>query len=117
MGICWMATEEGLTREISNYSKSQSAFSMLIPGMRRYLDIPDRASLVCPKPLLLYAGRKDGLFSQADTDAAFARIRDVYEAHGVGDNFVSQWWDVPHCFNKEMQKRAFDWLEGVFEQV
>jgi dienelactone hydrolase len=117
MGICWMATEESLTRESSNYSKSQSAFSMVIPGMRRYLEIPDRASLACPKPLLLYAGRKDGLFSQAGTDAAFERIREVYDAHGAGENFVSQWWDVPHCFNREMQKAGFDWLEGVFEKI
>jgi dienelactone hydrolase len=113
LGICWMATEESLTRTPSNYSKSQSAFSMLIPGMRRYLEIPDRASLSCPKPLLLYAGRQDGLFSQAGTDAAFAHIRAVYDAHGAGENFISQWWDVPHCFNQEMQGAAFDWLERV----
>ena len=27
--------------------------------------------------------------------------------HGAGENFVSQWWDVPHCFNREMQRVAF----------
>lgn len=75
IGVCWMATQESLMREPNNQNRSQSAFSMLIPGMRRYLEIPDVASLACPRPLLLYAGRRDGLFPPEGTDDAFARIR------------------------------------------
>ena len=114
IGICWMATQESLMRQPTNQNTSQSAFAMLIPGMRRYLEIPDIASLACPKPLLLYAGRRDGLFSQAGTDAAFARIREVYAQHGAAEHFASCWWDTPHCFNRQMQQAAFDWLEDIF---
>jgi len=114
IGICWMATQESLMRAPGNQNTSQSAFSMLIPGLRRYLEITDIASLVCPRPLLLYAGRQDGLFSHTGTDAAFDRIRTVYAAHGAAENLVCQWWDTPHCFNRQMQQAAFDWLEDMF---
>lgn len=111
IGICWMATQRSLMAAPSNYNQSKSGFSMLIPGMRRYLEIPDVASLACPKPLLLYAGRQDGLFTHDGTDAAWARIAEVYADHGAAANFSSRWWDVPHCFNRPMQQAAFDWLE------
>lgn len=116
IGICWMATQRSCMLAPANQNQSQSAFSMLIPGMRRYLEIPDIASLVCPRPMLLYSGRRDGLFSHEGTDAAFARITEVYEAHDAAQNLVCQWWDTPHCFNRSMQQSAFDWLENVFEQ-
>jgi dienelactone hydrolase len=111
MGICWMATQESLMRGLNNMNTSQSAFAMLVPGLRRYLEIPDIASLGCPKPLLLYAGKRDGLFPHAGTEAAWSRIRTVYEDQGVADRLVCQWWDVPHCYNRQMQQHAFDWLE------
>lgn len=111
IGICWMSTQQHLMAGPSNYNQSQSAYSMLIPGMRRYLEIPDFASLACPKPLLLYAGRQDGLFTHEGTDAAFARIAEVYADHSASQHFSSRWWDVPHCFNRAMQQDAFDWLE------
>lgn len=113
IGICWMATQESLMRGLNNQNRSASAFSMLAPGMRRYLEIPDVASLACPKPLLLYAGRQDGLFPHAGTDAAFDRLRAVYQEHGAADRLVTEWWDVPHQFDTDMQRQAFDWLAGV----
>ena len=117
IGVCWMSTQESLMRRPSNQSRSQSAFSMLIPGQRRYLEIPDVASLCCPKPLLLYSGRRDGLFSREGTEAAWTRIRGVYRDHDVPDRLVCRWWDTPHCFNREMQAQAFDWLESQLNRV
>ncbi len=113
IGICWMATQESMMREPTNQNQSVSAYSMLIPGMRRYLEIPDVASLACPRPMLLYAGRQDGLFSHTGTDAAFDRIQTVYAEHGAADQLTCQWWDTPHCFSRTMQQAAFDWLQRV----
>lgn len=116
VGICWMATQESLMRQPNNQNRSQSAYSMLIPGMRRWLEIPDVASLVCPRGLLLYAGRQDELFPEHGTEAAFARIRSVYQDHGCPESFVGQWWDRPHCFDRQMQDAAFDWLGRALQQ-
>lgn len=113
IGVCWMATQESLMRGVNNQNKSGSAFSMLLPGMRRDLEIPDLASLACPKPMLLYAGEQDGLFPRQGTEAAFERIRRVYRDHGAAAGLVTEWWDVPHQFDPAMQDKAFDWLAGV----
>ena len=51
--ICWMNTTEHLMTLTNNQNKGGSAYSMLIPNLRRYLDYPHTASIACPKPSLL----------------------------------------------------------------
>ena len=79
--------------------------------MARDLDFPDVASLACPRPFLLMAGRRDALYPVEGVEEAFAKIRAVYESQGVRDQVETRWYDVPHCFNVEMQEYAFDWLD------
>jgi hypothetical protein len=84
---------------------------MVHPGLRRFLDYPDVASIACPKPLLVYAGRQDGLFPVPSVEDAFAKMRRVWQSQGVAGRLETRVWDVPHVFSREMQDAAFAWLE------
>ncbi|HNR29987.1 MAG TPA: alpha/beta hydrolase family protein [Candidatus Hydrogenedentes bacterium] len=109
--ICWMGTTEALMAPGNNQTKGQSAFSMLVPNLRNYLDYPDVAAIACPKPTLYYNGEQDPLFPVPGVEAAYARIRRVYESQGAGDRLVTKLWPVPHVFNLEMQEETFTWLD------
>ncbi|NUM56916.1 MAG: dienelactone hydrolase family protein [Candidatus Hydrogenedentes bacterium] len=113
--ICWMGDTPTLTAPGNNQTKGQSAFSMLIPGLRNELDYPDVASIACPKPMLFYNGAEDGLFPVPGVEASYAKMRAVWEAQGAGDRLVTKLWPVPHEFNAAMQDEAFAWLDTVLK--
>lgn len=114
--ICWMGTTEALMAPGNNQTKGQSAFSMLVPNLRNFLDYPDVAAIACPKPMLFYNGVEDSLFPVPGVEAAYARIRRVYESQNASDRLVTKLWPVPHVFNIEMQEEAFAWLDRWLRQ-
>jgi hypothetical protein len=73
-----------------------------VPGLHRHLDLPDVASLMMPRPLLVQQCRRDGLFPLEGMETA-----------GLADRFTSRFYDVPHEFNVAMQEDAFSWLDDV----
>lgn len=109
--ICWMGDTPTLTTPGNNQTTGQSAYSMLYPGLRNFLDYPDVASLACPKPMLFYNGTEDGLFPVSGVKACYDKLRLVWREQGCGDRLVTKLWNVPHVFNREMQAEAFDWLD------
>jgi len=111
VAICWMATVRGLMVPGNNQTTGQSAFTMTHPALLKELDYPDIASLACPKPMLFYNGRKDTLFPVASVEAAYQKIRAVWQSQGANDRLVTKLWDVPHVFDRSMQREAFEWLD------
>ena len=95
-----------------NQTRGQSAYTMLHPDLPNHLDYPDVASIACPKPMLFYNGRQDGLFPVPGVEDAYRRMRKIWEGQHAGDRLVTKLWDVPHQFNRNMQAEAFDWLDG-----
>jgi len=108
--ICWLGDTPTLMSPGNNQTKGQSAYSMSVPGLRNLMDYADVASIACPKPMLYFNGTKDPLFPVAGVESAFATIREVYAAAGKLEELDTRMWDVPHEFNQEMQRAAFDWL-------
>jgi len=108
--ICWMATTASLMVPGNNQTGGQSAFSMLIPGISNHLDIPDIASIACPKPMLFYNGEQDMLFPIPGVRDAYARMRRVWDGQAAGERLETKLWSVPHVFTREMQDEAFAWL-------
>ena len=84
---------------------------LFTPGMTRHLDFPDIASLTCPHPLLIIAGRQDPLFPVPSVDAAFDTLRRVYTSQNALKRLETHWYDAPHRFSLPMQALAFDWLD------
>lgn len=113
--ICWMNTTEYLMTLTNNQNKGGSAYAMLIPGIRNYMDYPHVASITCPKPMLFFNGTKDKLFPVEGVKDAYAIIQNVWKEQNVEDKLVTKLWDEPHTFNKKMQKETLEWLQSIFK--
>jgi len=109
--ICWMGDTPTLTTPGNNQTRGQSAYSMIHPNLRNFLDYPDVASIACPKPMLFYNGKQDRLFPVAGVEACYEKLQRVWHDQGAQDQLVTQLWDVPHVFNREMQAKAFQFLD------
>ncbi len=77
-----------------------------LPGLHRYLDLPDVASLHAPKPLLVQQCAQDRLFPPEGMKEAVEKIAAVYAKAGVKERFTAKFYDVPHLFTKAMQDEA-----------
>ena len=109
--VCWMNTTEYLMTLTNNQNKGGSAYAMLIPGLRRYLDYPHVASIACPKPTLFFNGTRDKLFPTEGVEDAYRDMRAVWESQGASDRLVTKLWDEKHFFNREMQKETLEFFD------
>ena len=108
--ICWMDIMEQQMSQSNKRNKGGSAFSMLIPGLRNYLDYPHIASIACPKAMLFFNGSKDKLFPPEGVLSAYEEMQKVWQSQSAGSKLITKMWDVPHVFNKEMQKEVVDFF-------
>ena len=109
--ICWMNTTEHLMTLTNNQNKGGSAYAMLIPALRRYLDYPHVASIACPKPTLFFNGTHDKLFPIEGVRDAYREMEAVWKSQGASDHLVTKLWDEKHFFNKEMQKETLEFFD------
>jgi hypothetical protein len=82
-----------------------------LPGLHRYLDLPDVASLHAPNPLLVQQCSQDRLFPPVGMKDSVEKIAAVYAKADAKDRFTSRFHDVPHQWTRPMQDEAFDWLD------
>lgn len=109
--ICWMNTTEHLMTLTNNQNKGGSAYAMLIPALRRYMDYPHVASIACPKPTLFFNGTRDKLFPIEGVRDAYQEMEAVWKSQGASDHLVTKLWDEKHFFNKEMQKETLEFFD------
>lgn len=109
--ICWMNSTEHLMTLTNNQNKGGSAYAMLIPALRRYLDYPHVASIACPKPTLFFNGTRDKLFPIEGVKDAYQEMEAVWKSQGASDRLVTKLWDEKHFFNKEMQKETLEFFD------
>lgn len=108
--VCWMNTTEYLMTVDNNQNKGGSAYSMLLPGIRKYMDYPHVASIACPKPSLFFNGSRDKLFPAAGVEDAYRQMREVWDSVGASDRLVTKMWDEKHFFNKKMQEEVLEFF-------
>ena len=82
-----------------------------IPGLTRYLDLPDVMSLTAPNPLFIQQCAADFLFEKGGMFGACRKIGDVYDSIGQRDKYKFKFYDNDHEFNIRMQEDAFDWFD------
>ncbi len=112
MAICWMTTLKGVMVPGNNIIRGQSAFYMTHPGLARYLDYPDVASVASPKPMLFYHGELDTLFPLESVQEAFQKMRQVWQSQKADDKLETKIWPgLKHEFTQDQQKEAFQWLD------
>lgn len=110
----WMATADGLMVPGSSTLRGSSSFQMMHPGLLRWLDYPDVASLAAPKPALFFAGATDKLFPVTSVREAYAKMARVWQAWGAADGFEAIVRPGGHEFPREVQDYAYDWLDRQF---
>jgi dienelactone hydrolase len=88
------------------------SFVHFLPALHSYLDWPDIASLTAPRSLMVLQCSRDQLFPLGGMKEAVEKITAGYEHAGVKDRFVGRFYDVPHCYTRQMQDDAFVWFES-----
>lgn len=109
--VCWMVTTDVQMSLANTGNKGGSGYSMLIPGLRCWMDYPHIASIACPKPTLFYNGRQDKLFPVEGVEAAYQTMREVWESQGASDRLTTQLWDGPHFFSRPMQEEVLHFFD------
>ena len=109
--VCWINTTEHLMTLTNNQNKGGSAYSMLIPQLRRYLDYPHVASLACPKPSLFFNGTRDKLFPVEGVEDAYQQMRQVWQSQEAEERLVTRLWDEKHFFSRAMQEATLQFFD------
>lgn len=91
------------------------SFVHYLPGLHRYLDLPDVSSLTAPRSLLVQQCSRDQLFPLAGMKEANAKIAAVYAKAGSADKFSGRFYDEPHQFTVAMQEEAFEWFGRILK--
>lgn len=109
--VCWLGTTEHLMTLTNNQNRGGSAYSMLLPNLRRYLDYPHVAGIACPKPALFFNGTRDKLFPVEGVQDAFDILHGVWESQQAADRLTTKIWEEKHFFNKQMQKETLQFFD------
>lgn len=97
-------------RQLRNHLRNHT-WMVYVPGLYRWLDLPDAAALTAPGALLVQQCARDTLFPMDGMKGAVEQLEKIYAKAGLRERFRGSFYDVPHSFNPEMQEEAFAWLE------
>ena len=82
--------------------------SQVAPDILKYLDIPDIAGLIAPRPLLVEMGVHDMTFLIENQLDGFAQVESIYAAAGASDRLWSDVHPGGHAF---AGNKAFDFFD------
>jgi dienelactone hydrolase len=105
--VGWMTS---YASQISRHVVNTVGLTFHIPGLYRYLDLPDLAALIAPRAALVINGSRDRLFAPSGVEAAFTKIEQCYRKAGARDRQRCRLYDAPHQFNAAMQTEAWEWI-------
>ena len=108
VNACWMTS---MPYQLQNTIKYSIGYSILIPGMFRYMDLPDLAALAMPGAMMILGGGKDNFFNQEGVKAAYEQINKSFKKGGFEDRLYIQEYDTRHEFNRQMQDTAWSFLK------
>lgn len=106
--VGWMAS---FPAQLKQQIVNTIGHTKLLPGLYKYLDYPDVASLAMPSALMVINGSKDALFNLDGVKYSFDLLARCYKKAGVPEKLRTLMYDTPHEFNAEMQAEAWAWLE------
>jgi dienelactone hydrolase len=83
-----------------------------IPGILQYFEMGDLAGLIAPRPLVVVAGRDDGIFPIGAVEETFETIRRIYRAAGAPDPCRLVIGEGGHRFYADLAWPVFRELSG-----
>lgn len=107
--VGWMTS---YASNIRRHVVNTVGFTFHIPGLYRYLDLPDLAALIAPRSVFVINGSRDTLFPADGVDKAHRKIEACFRKAAVPDRQRCRVYDAPHQFNRAMQAEAWEWLRG-----
>ena len=111
VSVGWMSTLRHLIkRHVTTHS-----FMHFLPGLTRFVDLPDVIGCMVPKPLMVQQCRLDQLYTVEGMKESLKKIAAIYAKSGAGSRFEGRFYDHPHVFSLEMQEDAFAWLDRWLE--
>ncbi|MEU0948934.1 dienelactone hydrolase family protein [Streptomyces canus] len=112
--VCWMTGLKEMMAPGNNTLRGQSSYYMLHPGLPRFLDFPDVASIAAPRPMLFFDGGLDPLFPADGVRVAYDKLRAVWHSRHAEERLhLKSWPDLGHVFVDRMQDEVFTWLDAV----
>jgi len=108
VAVGWMTS---FAAQIKQHVTSTIGFSFHLPGLYRYLDLPDLAALIAPRSVLVINGSQDRLFAIDGVNAAFDKIGRCYAKAGARERQRCSLYNAPHEFNLAMQDEAWEWFK------
>ncbi|MFF4059540.1 dienelactone hydrolase family protein [Streptomyces sp. NPDC001668] len=112
--VCWMTGLKDMMVPGNNTLRGQSSYYMLHPGLPRFLDFPDVASIAAPRPMLFFDGGLDPLFPADGVHVAYDKLRAVWHSRHAEERLrLKTWPDLGHVFVDRMQDEVFSWLDSV----
>lgn len=102
----WMTTMQSLLFDhLRNHT-----FMVYIPGLVKYMELPDLVSLNAPNYLFVQQCLHDALYTKEGMEEACNIIQKVYSKAGCSNRFKYAFYENPHRLTKTMQEEAFLWL-------
>lgn len=112
--VCWMTGLKEMMVPGNNTLRGQSSYYMLHPGLSRFLDFPDVASISAPRPMLFFDGGLDPLFPADGVQVAYDKLRAVWHSRHAEERLhLRTWPELGHVFVDRMQDEVFSWLDHV----
>jgi dienelactone hydrolase len=107
VSVGWMSTLRPLIRKrVDTHS-----FVHFLPGLTRFVDLPDVIGCMVPKPLMIQQCRHDALYTMEGMLESVRKIGAIYAKGGADSKFVGRFYDRPHIFSLDMQEEAFAWFD------
>jgi dienelactone hydrolase len=106
--VGWMCS---FPAQLQRHVRNTIGHTKLVPGLYKYMDYPDVASLAMPGAMLVINGKKDGLFEPKGVQNAFDKLARCYQKAGLSERIKTSLYDAPHEFNAQMQEEACAWLK------
>ena len=111
VSVGWMTT--GDYQQIYNVAGAIGT-CCLLPGVWNRMDVPDLTILSVPRASMLIVGSEDHLFPPEAQVEAVRQIQKGFEWAGCPDQFRFYHPSKPHCYDVDIQERAFDWFRQHF---
>ncbi len=107
VSVGWMSTLRPLIRRhVDTHS-----FVHFLPGLTRFVDLPDVIACMVPKPLMVQQCRLDALYTIEGMQESVKKIGAIYAKGGADSKFEARFYDRPHLFSLDMQEEAFAWFD------
>ncbi len=86
-------------------------FLPYIPGLLERTDLPEVASLVAPRPMMMVSAVQDENFPKKAVERAYGVLEESYVKEGAEDSLELAWFEGGHHFDRKSWENAYLWLE------